>query len=107
MATTPIQELSNQVDSFLAKKMLEEGLSEEASWLRAILPVSKPKLGRITIVFTIIIIIIIREDIRRKKTFSFGHCPNHLTPPHDPNSGNLVLFFGRQKRRFSAYYRTK
>ena len=29
MATTPIQELSNQVDSFLAKKMLEEGLSEE------------------------------------------------------------------------------
>ena len=29
MATTPIQELSNQVDSFLAKKMLEEVLSEE------------------------------------------------------------------------------
>ena len=29
MATTPIQELSNQLDSFLAKKMLEEGLSEE------------------------------------------------------------------------------
>ena len=36
-----------------------------------------------------------------KKTFSFGHCPNHLTPPPDPNSGNLVLFFGRQKRRFA------
>ena len=37
-----------------------------------------------------------------KKTFSFGHCPNHLNPPPppDPNSGNLVLFFGRQKRRF-------
>ena len=28
-----------------------------------------------------------------KKTFSFGHCPNHLNPPPDPNSGNLVLFF--------------
>ena len=23
----------------------------------------------------------IREDINRKKTFSFGHCPNHLNPP--------------------------
>ena len=43
----------------------------------------------------------IREDIKRKKTFSFGHCPNHLNPPPDPNSGNLVLFFGRQKRRFA------
>ena len=27
-----------------------------------------------------------------KKTFSFGHCPNHLNPPPDPNSGNLVFF---------------
>ena len=44
---------------------------------------------------------LVREDIARKKTFSFGHCPNHLTPPPDPNSGNLVLFFGRQKRRFA------
>ena len=44
-----------------------------------------------------------REDIRKKKTFSFGHCPNHLNPPPplDPNSGNLVLFFLRQKRRFA------
>ena len=43
----------------------------------------------------------VREDINSKKTFSFGHCPNHLTPPPPaPNSGNLVLFFGRQKRRF-------
>ena len=33
-----------------------------------------------------------------KKTFSFGHCPNPLTPPpHDPNSGNLVLFFRKSK----------
>ena len=43
----------------------------------------------------------LREDIN-KKTFSFGYCPNHLTPPPDPNSGNLVLFFGRQKRRFAC-----
>ena len=43
----------------------------------------------------------LREDLNRKKTFSFGHCPNPLTPPPDPNSGNLVLFFGRQKRRFA------
>ena len=44
----------------------------------------------------------VREDINGKKTFSFGHCPNHLNPPPpDPNSGNLVLFFGRQKRRFA------
>ena len=42
-----------------------------------------------------------REDINRKKTFSFGHYPDHLNPPPDPNSGNLVLFFGRQKRRFA------
>ena len=38
----------------------------------------------------------LREDINRKKTFSFGHCPNHLNPP-DPNSGNLVLFFRTSK----------
>ena len=38
-----------------------------------------------------------REDLNRKKTFSFEHCPNHLYP----NSGKLVLFFGRQKRRFA------
>ena len=44
----------------------------------------------------------LREDIGTKKTFSFGHCPNHLNPPPpDPNSGNLVLFFLRQKRRFA------
>ena len=26
----------------------------------------------------------LREDINRKKTFSFGHCPNHLNPPSPP-----------------------
>ena len=39
----------------------------------------------------------LREEVNRKKTFSFGHCPNYLTPPHDPNSGNLVLFFRKSK----------
>ena len=24
---------------------------------------------------------LLRENIKRKKTFSLGHCPNHLTPP--------------------------
>ena len=48
----------------------------------------------------------IREDINRKKTFSFGHCPNHLNPPpHPPNSGNLVLFFRTSKTTFCAYDR--
>ena len=43
---------------------------------------------------SIVIVIAVREDLNWKKTFSFGHCPNHLNPPpHDPNSGNLVLFF--------------
>ena len=36
---------------------------------------------------------------RNKKTFSFGHCPNHLNLPL--TLGDLVLFFGRQKRRFA------
>ena len=40
----------------------------------------------------------VREDINSKKTFSFGHCPNHLSPPpHGPKSGNLVLFFRKSK----------
>ena len=30
------------------------------------------------------IMVNIREDLNRKKTFSFGHCPNHLTPPPTP-----------------------
>ena len=37
----------------------------------------------------------VREGLNEKKTFSLGHCPNH--PPHDPNSGNLVLFFRTSK----------
>ena len=43
-----------------------------------------------------------------KKNVFFRALPESpKTPPPDPNSGNLVLFFGRQKRRFNAYYRTK
>ena len=49
----------------------------------------------------------LREEIHCK-TFSFGHCPNYLNPPpHDPNSGNLVLFFGSRNSRFESQFRTK
>ena len=34
----------------------------------------------------------IREDINRKKTFSFGHCPNNLTPPPDPIRATWSFF---------------
>ena len=37
----------------------------------------------------------------KKKTFLFWALPESPNPPPDPNSGNLVLFFGRQKRRFA------
>ena len=50
----------------------------------------------------------LREGVNWKKTFSFGHCPNHLTPPPmTPIRATWSFFFGRQKRRFNAYYRTK
>ena len=46
----------------------------------------------------IVIHVCLREGVNEKKTFSFGHCPNHLNPPpHHPNSGNLVLFFRKSK----------
>ena len=32
--------------------------------------------------------------------FSFGHCPNYLSPP-PPNSGDLYFFFGRQKQHLA------
>ena len=43
----------------------------------------------------------VREDINRKNVFfrALPESPNPLPP--DPNPGNLVLFFGRQKRRFA------
>ena len=47
-----------------------------------------------------------REEVNRKKTFSFGHCPNHLNPPpHDPNSGILVLFFQKSKFKILKRHR--
>ena len=38
----------------------------------------------------------LREDINRKKTFSLGHCPNHLSPPW-PQFGQLGPFFQTSK----------
>ena len=35
----------------------------------------------------------IREDLNRKKTFAFGHCPNHLDPPPWPQFGQLGPLF--------------
>ena len=40
---------------------------------------------------------LVREDINRKKTFSFGHCPNHLNPPPWPQFGQLGPFFRKSK----------
>ena len=34
--------------------------------------------------------------------FSFGHCPNYLSPPLPPIRATCTTFFGRQKRRFLA-----
>ena len=35
----------------------------------------------------------IREGVNGKKTFSFGHCPNHLNPPPSPQFGQLGPLF--------------
>ena len=44
----------------------------------------------------------LREDINRKKNIFFRALPESPKPsPPDPNLGNLVLFFGRKKRRFA------
>ena len=40
---------------------------------------------------------LIRDDIERKISFLFGIARITKPHPHDPDSGNLVLFFGRQK----------
>ena len=39
----------------------------------------------------------------KKKNVFFWELPGTLIPPPDPNSGNLVLFFGRQKSRFESH----
>ena len=43
----------------------------------------------------------LREDIKTKKTFQFGHCPNYPNPT--PNSGNFTDFFRPTKTTFCAY----
>ena len=42
----------------------------------------------------------VREGVQTKQMFLNGHCPDRAT-------GNVVLFFGRQKRHLSAYYGIK
>ena len=42
-----------------------------------------------------------RPQLNKKKNVFFRALPESPTPPPDPNSGNWVLFFGRQKRRFA------
>ena len=42
-----------------------------------------------------------------KKTFSFGHCPNYLTPPMTPIRATWSSFFGSRNSRFESQFRTK
>ena len=42
-----------------------------------------------------------------KKRFLSGIAGITSPPPPDPNSGNLVLFFGSQNSRFESQFRTK
>ena len=50
----------------------------------------------------------IREGVNGKKTFSFGHCPNHLnSPPITPIRATWSSFFGSQNSRFESQFRTK
>ena len=39
----------------------------------------------------------VREGVNGKKTFSFGHCPNHLNPPPSPQFGQLGPLFSEVK----------
>ena len=45
----------------------------------------------------------IQYHIKRKFSFSFGHCPNHLSP----NSGNFVLFreIYQQPKQSKAFWK--
>ena len=39
----------------------------------------------------------VREGVNGKKTFSFGHCPNHLNPPITPIRATWSSFFRESK----------
>ena len=39
----------------------------------------------------------VREGVNGKKTFSFGHCPNHLNRPPSPQFGQLGPLFSKVK----------
>ena len=46
----------------------------------------------------------------KKKTFSFGHCPNYLNPPPLPMTpirATWSSFFGSRNSRFESQFRTK
>ena len=43
----------------------------------------------------------VREGVQMKKTFLNGHCPYRSYPPPGGATGNVVLFFGRQKRHLA------
>ena len=43
------------------------------------------------------LLVCVREEVNRKKTFSFGHCPNFLTPPPWPQFGQLGPLFSDVK----------
>ena len=60
----------------------------------------------LVIYFDVISIVRLREDINRKKRFLSGIARTPKPPPPDPNSGNLVPFFGRQNRRFGRMTET-
>ena len=80
--------LSIDLENFGLQKSLGIGLKKfdlkkSQYWSRKIL--SQKSLG-------------IREDIKEKKTFSFGHCPNYLNLI--PIRATWSFFFGRQNSRF-------
>ena len=54
--------------------------------------------------FAFVQCVYVREDITKNKNVFFRALPEFpKPPPHDPNSGNLVLLFGRQNSRFESH----
>ena len=109
---TSRKEVKTERDDLITKQEMESALSvmkiqivEEIRWAIACVRISA------TCIYvwyqSFLITRRLREGFNEKKTFSFGHCPNHLNPPPDPNAGNLVLFFGSQNSRFESQFRTK